>query len=154
MTTSISVFGLGYVGCVSAACFAREGHSVTGVDVNPSKVEMINAGEATIVEMGIGELVAEMAAGGRLTATTDVARAVRETAISLVCVGTPSRPNGSLDLSYVERVAEQIGAAIKGKPGRHTVVIRSTVLPGTIHDVVVPALERTSGKRAGAEQRR
>ena len=151
MTTSISVFGLGYVGCVSAACFAREGHSVTGVDVNPSKVEMINAGKATIVEMGIGELVAEMAAGGRLTATTDVARAVRETAISLVCVGTPSRPNGSLDLSYVERVAEQIGAAIKGKPGRHTVVIRSTVLPGTIHDVVVPALERTSGKRAGAD---
>ncbi len=151
MTTSISVFGLGYVGCVSAACFAREGHSVTGVDVNPSKVEMINAGKATIVEMGIGELGAEMAAGGRLTATTDVARAVRETAISLVCVGTPSRPNGSLDLSYVERVAEQIGAAIKGKPGRHTVVIRSTVLPGTIHDVVVPALERTSGKRAGAD---
>ena len=151
MTTTISVFGLGYVGCVSAACFAKEGHSVIGVDVNAGKVDMINAGKATIVEMGIGELVGEMVAAGRLEATTDIAYAVRETAVSLVCVGTPSRPNGSLDLSYVERVAEQIGAAIRDKATRHTVVIRSTVLPGTIHDVVVPALERTSGKRAGAD---
>jgi GDP-mannose 6-dehydrogenase len=151
MTTSISVFGLGYVGCVSAACFAKEGHAVTGVDVNPAKVDMINAGKATIVEAGIGELVAEMAQSGRLRATTSVEDAVRDTAVSLVCVGTPSRPNGSLDLSYVERVSEQIGAALRNKPGRHVVVIRSTVLPGTIHDVVVPALERTSGKKAGAD---
>ena len=151
MTTSISVFGLGYVGCVSAACFAKEGHAVTGVDVNPAKVDMISAGKATIVELGIGELVAEMVQSGRLTATTDVARAVQETAISLVCVGTPSRANGSLDLSYVERVSEQIGEAIRTKSTRHVVVIRSTVLPGTIHDVVVPALERTSGKKAGSD---
>ncbi len=151
MTTSISVFGLGYVGCVSAACFAKEGHAVTGVDVNPAKVDMISAGKATIVELGIGELVAEMVQAGRLTATTDVARAVQETAISLVCVGTPSRANGSLDLSYVERVSEQIGEAIRSKNTRHVVVIRSTVLPGTIHDVVVPALERTSGKKAGRD---
>lgn len=151
MTTSISVFGLGYVGCVSAACFAKEGHAVTGVDVNPAKVDMISAGKATIVELGIGELVAEMVQSGRLTATTDVAKAVQETAISLVCVGTPSRANGSLDLSYVERVSEQIGEAIRTKSTRHVVVIRSTVLPGTIHDVVVPALERTSGKKAGRD---
>jgi GDP-mannose 6-dehydrogenase len=151
MTTSISVFGLGYVGCVSAACFAKEGHAVTGVDVNPAKVDMINAGKATIVEAGIGELVAEMAQSGRLRATTSVEEAVRDTAVSLVCVGTPSRANGSLDLSYVERVSEQIGAALRNKPGRHVVVIRSTVLPGTIHDVVVPALERTSGKNAGTD---
>ncbi len=151
MTTSISVFGLGYVGCVSAACFAKEGHAVTGVDVNPVKVDMINTGKATIVEAGIGELVAEMAHSGRLRATTSVEEAVRDTAVSLVCVGTPSRANGSLDLSYVERVSEQIGAALRNKPGRHVVVIRSTVLPGTIHDVVVPALERTSGKKAGTD---
>ncbi|HEX6643192.1 MAG TPA: nucleotide sugar dehydrogenase [Gemmatimonadales bacterium] len=151
MTTSISVFGLGYVGCVSAACFAREGHTVLGVDVNPGKVEMINAGKATIVEMGIGELVADMVGAGRLTATTDVEDAVRRTAVSLVCVGTPSRPNGSLDLSYVERVCEQIGTALAGKKQRHTVVIRSTVLPGTIHELVIPALERASGKRAGTD---
>ena len=151
MTTSISVFGLGYVGCVSAACFAKEGHTVIGVDVNPGKVDMIRAGKATIVEMGIGELVAEMAASGRLQATTDVAEAVRDTSVSLICVGTPSRSNGSLDLSYVERVCEQIGTALKGKTARHTIVIRSTVLPGTIHGLVIPALERTSGKRAGAD---
>ena len=151
MTTTISVFGLGYVGCVSAACFAKEGHAVTGVDVNPAKVDMINAGKATIVEMGIGELVAEMVQSGRLVATSDVAKAVRDTAISLVCVGTPSRANGSLDLTYVERVSEQIGEAIRSKGTRHTVVIRSTVLPGTIHDVVVPGLERTSGKQAGRD---
>lgn len=151
MTTSISVFGLGYVGCVSAACFAKEGHAVIGVDVNPSKVEMINAGKATIVEMGIGELVGEMVAGGRLEATTDIAYAVRETRVSLVCVGTPSRDNGSLDLRYVERVAEQIGEAIRDKDARHTIVIRSTVLPGTIHELVIPALERSSGKVAGRD---
>ncbi len=151
MTTSISVFGLGYVGCVSAACFAKEGHAVTGVDVNPAKVDMIMAGKATIVEAGIGELVAEMVESGRLTATTSVEQAVQETAVSLVCVGTPSRANGSLDLSYVERVSEQIGQAIRSKAARHVIVIRSTVLPGTIHDVVVPALERTSGKKAGTD---
>src|SRR5919112_1305822 len=151
MNTAISVFGLGYVGCVSAACFAKEGHTVVGVDVNPDKVAMVNAGKATIVEQGIGELVADMVAAGRLTATTSVADAVRRTSVSLVCVGTPSRPNGSIDLAYVERVCEQIGEALRDKADRHTVVIRSTVLPGTIDGVVIPALERASWKRAGVD---
>jgi len=151
MSSAISVFGLGYVGCVSAACFAKEGHTVVGVDVNADKVAMVNAGKATIVEAGIGELVGEMVAAGRLSATTDVADAVRRTSISLVCVGTPSRPNGSIDLRYVERVCEEIGAALRGKAERHTVVIRSTVLPGTTERVVIPALERASGKKAGQD---
>lgn len=147
--SDISVFGLGYVGCVSAACFAKQGHSVIGVDVSEAKVDLVNAGKPTILEEGIAELVAEMRAAGRLRATTDVAEAVRATDISLICVGTPSRPNASLDLSYVERVSEQIGGELRGKAGHHTVVIRSTVLPGTIHTLVLPALERASGKKAG-----
>ncbi len=151
MTRSVSVFGLGYVGCVSAACFAKEGHTVVGVDVNPAKVDMINRGLPTIVEHGIAELVAEQQQAGRLSATTDVADAVRRTEISLVCVGTPSRANGSLDLSYVERVCEQIGAALRDKAGRHTVVIRSTVLPGSTASIAVPALEKASGKTAGVD---
>jgi GDP-mannose 6-dehydrogenase len=151
MSARISVFGLGYVGCVSAACFAKEGHEVVGVDVNADKVRMINDGQATIVENGIGELVSAMRAGGGLRATTDVAEAVAATDISLVCVGTPSKPNGSLDLTYVERVCEEIGAALRGKASRHTIIIRSTVLPGSTQDVAVPALERGSGKRAGAD---
>ena len=151
MTSRISVFGLGYVGCVSAACFAKEGHAVVGVDVNQSKVDMLNNGIATIVEHGIGELVADMRANGRMRATTDVEEAVRATDISLVCVGTPSKPNGALDLGYVERVCEQIGAALKAKSTRHTVIIRSTVLPGSTRGVAIPALERSSGLRAGLD---
>ena len=147
--TALSVFGLGYVGCVSAACLAREGHAVVGVDVNPTKVALVNAGRPTIVEDGIAELVAEQVAAGRLRATTDVREAVHASEVSLVCVGTPSRTNGALDLRYVERVCEQIGEALRDKAARHVVVIRSTVLPGTVHEVVVPALERGSGKRAG-----
>jgi GDP-mannose 6-dehydrogenase len=147
----LSVFGLGYVGCVSAACFAKEGHEVTGVDVNPVKVEIINSGKSPIVEAGIGELIAEMVAGGRLRATTSSAEAVANSEMSLVCVGTPSRDNGSLDLTYVKRVCQEIGAALEGKAGRHTVVIRSTMLPGTIEGVVVPALEVYSGKKAGSD---
>ncbi|MFN8574016.1 MAG: UDP-glucose/GDP-mannose dehydrogenase family protein [Gemmatimonadaceae bacterium] len=145
MSQQISVFGLGYVGCVSAACFAKEGHTVVGVDVSQAKVDMINAGLATIVEQGIAELVAEVHAAGRLRATTSVEEAVRATSISLICVGTPSRPNGALDLSYVERVCAQIGEVLRHKPARHTVVIRSTVLPGSTQDVAAAALERTSG---------
>ena len=151
MTTALSVFGLGYVGCVSSACFAKEGHRVIGVDVSRAKVDMINGGRPTIVESGIGELVAEMVAAGRLSATTSAADAVRDSDVSLVCVGTPSRTNGSIDLHYVERVCEEIGAAIKTKSTRHTVVIRSTVLPGTVQRVVIPALESASGKRAGTD---
>ena len=147
----ISVFGLGYVGCVSAACFAREGHEVTGVDVSPVKVGIVNEGRSPIVEEGVGELIAEMVAAGRLRATTDGAAAVADTEVSLVCVGTPSRPNGSLDLTYVERVCQQIGAALASKAARHTVVVRSTMLPGTVAATVTPALEAASGKRAGED---
>ncbi|MEO5817801.1 MAG: nucleotide sugar dehydrogenase [Gemmatimonadaceae bacterium] len=151
MSNSVSVFGLGYVGCVSAACLAREGHRVVGVDVSRSKVDMINAGTATIVENGIGELVAEMVASGKLTATTDVASAVAQTQISLVCVGTPSQANGGLDLAYVRRVSAEIGAALRDKADWHVVVIRSTVLPGTTADIVTPILEEYSGKKAGVD---
>lgn len=145
----ISVFGLGYVGCVSAACFARSGHEVIGVDVSPTKVEIINAGNTPIVEQGMSELIREMVDAGRLKATTRAAEAVQDSELSLVCVGTPSNANGSLDLRYVERVCQEIGAAWKDSDQRHTVVIRSTMLPGTIANVVVPALEQSSGKNAG-----
>jgi GDP-mannose 6-dehydrogenase len=149
MSDSVSVFGLGYVGCVSAACFASEGHRVIGVDVSGTKVEQINAGRSTIVEEGIASLVAEAVAGGRLTATTDVREAVLGSNISLVCVGTPSRPNGSIDLAYVTRVSQQIGAALRDKGRWHTVVIRSTVMPGTIDSHVIPAIEAASGLTHG-----
>ena len=151
MSKSVSVFGLGYVGCVSAACLAREGHTVVGVDVSRSKVEMIQSGTATIVENGIGELVADMVTSGKLTATTDVADAVARTEISLVCVGTPSQANGGLDLAYVRRVSAEIGAALRHTNAWHVVVIRSTVLPGTTADVVTPILEEASGKKAGVD---
>ena len=151
MTTTLSVFGLGYVGCVSSACFAKGGHQVIGVDVSQAKVDMINRGVATIVESGIGELVAEMVNAKRLTATTDARDAVMRSDISLVCVGTPSRTNGSIDLQYVARVCEEIGSAIREKTTYHVVVIRSTVLPGTIASLVIPTLESASGKTAGQD---
>ena len=151
MNTKVSVFGLGYVGCVSAACFAKQGHDVVGVDVSLAKVNMLNAGKSTILEEGISELVAEMVAGGRLRATTDVADAVRSSTISLICVGTPSRSNGSIDLQYIERVCTEIGTTLKTIDRWHTVVIRSTVLPGTMDGVVIPALERSSGKKFGQD---
>ncbi|MDT4954766.1 MAG: GDP-mannose 6-dehydrogenase [Acidobacteriota bacterium] len=147
----LSVFGLGYVGCVSAACFAREGHDVLGVDVSALKVEIINSGKSPIVESGIGELIGEMVSAGRLRATTDSREAIRDSEISLVCVGTPSNPNGSLDLTYIKRVCQEIGAALEGKSARHTIVLRSTMLPGTIETVVVPTLEVYSGKKAGRD---
>ena len=147
--SSISVFGLGYVGCVSAACFAKEGHTVIGVDVSDAKVAMINGGRSTIVEDGIADLVKQVHSAGRLRATTNVAEAIAGSDISLICVGTPSRTNGSIDLRFIQRVAEQIGEILRTKATRHTVVIRSTVMPGTIDDVVIPALERTSGKAHG-----
>jgi GDP-mannose 6-dehydrogenase len=147
----VSVFGLGYVGCVTAACLADRGFRVIGVDVSQSKVDLINAGKATIVEEGIADLVRAAHTGGRLSATMSVADAVASTSISLVCVGTPSQPNGNLDLSYVERVCSQIGDALRNKRDRHTVVIRSTVFPGTTATVARPALERASGKTSGTD---
>ena len=146
----VSVFGLGYVGSVSAASFAADGHTVVGVDVNPDKVASLNEGRSPIVEKGLDELIRDNAANGRLRATTSTKEAVDATELSLICVGTPSRRNGSLDLSYLERVCEQIGEALATKRSYHVVVVRSTVLPGTTHDVVIPALERTSGKKYGS----
>src|SRR5450432_753901 len=106
----ISVFGLGYVGCVSAACFAKEGHDVCGVDVNATKVGIINSGESPIVEAGLGELIKDVVAAKQLRASTNTLEAIQDTEVSLVCVGTPSNANGSLDLTYVERVCQEIGA--------------------------------------------
>src|SRR4029079_1416730 len=145
----VSVFGLGYVGCVSGASFAGDGHQVVGVDVNADKVAAINEGRSPIVEPGLDELLSRCASEGRLRATTDTAEAIRDSEVSLLCVGTPSRRNGSLDLTYLERVSEQVWAALADKDGYHVVVVRSTVLPGTTHDVVIPALERASGKSYG-----
>jgi GDP-mannose 6-dehydrogenase len=145
----VSVFGLGYVGAVSAACFAKEGHQVVGVDVSQTKVDIINRGNSPIVEAGINELIGEMVAAGRLKAQTDSKAAVLETDLSLVCVGTPSKPNGSLNLEHVRKVCEEIGEAIKQKAVPHIVVIRSTMLPGTIENLVTPTLEKASGKTAG-----
>ena len=145
----VSVFGLGYVGSVSAASFAADGHHVVGVDVNPDKVAAINAGHSPIVEPGLGDILGRTVAEGRLRATTDTADAINDTDVSLLCVGTPSKRNGSLDLTYLERVSEQIGQVLAAKSNYHVVVVRSTVLPGTTHEMVIPALERTSGKKYG-----
>ncbi|OLE28530.1 MAG: GDP-mannose dehydrogenase [Actinobacteria bacterium 13_1_20CM_3_71_11] len=147
----ISVFGLGYVGSVSAACLAARGHEVVGVDVNPAKVGFIAGGQAPVVEERIGELTAEVVERGALRATTDVAGAIRATEISLICVGTPSAPNGSLSTRYLERVAEEIGTVLAGKDEWHTVVFRSTMLPGTCSGLLIPILEKASGKTAGVD---
>jgi GDP-mannose 6-dehydrogenase len=146
---NISVFGLGYVGTVCAACLARDGHTVVGVDVNQGKVDAINAGVAPIVEPDIVDLVKEARVQGRLSATTSSAEGIRASDITFVCVGTPSQANGSLDLTYLRRVCEDIGTALRDKASSHLVVLRSTMLPGTSEDVLLPILERSSGKGAG-----
>lgn len=146
---NVSVFGLGYVGTVSAAALAAEGHDVVGVDVNRDKVASVSAGKSPIVEPGLGQLIEQAVSDGRLRAIADTSAAVASTDVSLVCVGTPNRRNGSLDLSYVTRVCEELGAALRHKSNYHVVVVRSTVLPGTTHDVVIPALEAASGKKYG-----
>ena len=145
----ISIFGLGYVGTVSAGCLADDGHEVVGVDPLPTKVDLINRGQSPIVETDIGEIIAATAKAGRLRATSDPGQAIRETELSFVCVGTPSQANGNLDLRYIRRICEQIGEALKSKNERHTVVIRSTILPGTMRKIVIPTLEEFSGKKAG-----
>jgi GDP-mannose 6-dehydrogenase len=147
----ISVFGLGYVGTVSAGCLAYNGHEVIGVDLVPTKVDLINRGLSPIVETDIGEIITATAKAGRLRASGDPRQAIRETELSFVCVGTPSQPNGNLDLRFIRRICEQIGEALKEKNTPHIVVIRSTVLPGTMRTIVVPVLEEFSGKRAGTE---
>jgi GDP-mannose 6-dehydrogenase len=151
VSLAISVFGLGYVGSVTAACLAHMGHRVVGVDVNRTKVEMLDSGRSPIIEEGMSELVAETNKACRLHATTDANAAVLGSDISFLCVGTPSLPSGKLDLSHVEHVAGEVGTALKAKKSHHFVVLRSTVLPGTTESVLIPALEHSSGRRAGAD---
>ncbi|OAD21556.1 UDP-glucose 6-dehydrogenase [Candidatus Thiomargarita nelsonii] len=147
----ISVIGLGYVGTVSAACLAQDGHHVMGVDLSQTKVDLINKGQSPIIEPEIGDIIPKLVQQGQLTATTDVTDAILRTDISLICVGTPSRANGSLDLTYVERVCKQIGTALRKSSSFQVVVARSTMLPGTMRNMVIPTLEKHSGKKAGKE---
>jgi len=136
----VSVFGLGYVGCVTAACLAKAGHRVVGSDINEEKVSMVNAGTSPLVEPGLGELLADVTRDRRLRATTSADEAVGESDLALICVGTPSRDNGQLDVTAVQRVAESIGRARGHLARPYTVVLRSTVLPGTTASVLLPAL--------------
>ncbi|MES2159787.1 MAG: UDP-glucose/GDP-mannose dehydrogenase family protein [Pseudomonadota bacterium] len=147
----ISIFGLGYVGAVSAGCLATDGHQVIGVDPNPTKVDLINQGVTPIIEKDIGEMIAATVKSGHLRATADVRDAVMGSDMSLICVGTPSQLNGNLDLSHVRKVCQQIGAAIRDKDSFHVVVARSTMLPGSMSSVVIPTLEAASGKKAGVD---
>jgi GDP-mannose 6-dehydrogenase len=151
MGRSISVFGLGYVGSVSATCLASKGNLVLGVDLNPAKVQAMDSGQSPIIEEGLGEILSAANKACHLHATTDAVKAVHQTEISFICVGTPSLRNGQLDLSGVERVCEDIGRALRTKSTFHWVVLRSTVLPGTTERVVVPMLEKASGKKAGRD---
>jgi len=147
----ICVLGLGYVGAVSAGCLAQEGHDVIGVDPESRKVDLINAGKTPIIEKDIGQIIERQVADGRLVATMDVADAVQRSDLILVCVGTPSRSNGDIELKYIRRVCEEIGLALRHHHGAPALVFRSTMLPGTMHEVVIPALEASSGRLAGAE---
>ena len=146
---SISIFGLGYVGAVSSVCLAHKGNRVIGVDLNALKVQQLDSGRTPIVEARVEEMAAAANKACHLHATMDAKAAIAETEISFICVGTPSQRNGKLDLSGVERVCSDIGAALKQKKAFHLVALRSTVLPGTTEKVVIPALETASGKRAG-----
>ncbi len=145
----IAVFGLGYVGAVSAACLAREGHTIIGVDPNRTKVDLINRGASPVIEEGLDVLMRRGVEEGRITATTDHRTAVADSEMAVVAVGTPSQPNGNIDLSHVQDVMGQIGSALAERASFYVVVLRSTVLPGTLLDVVIPTLEEASGKKAG-----
>ena len=147
----ISVLGLGYVGTVTAACLAQQGHHVIGVDPEPRKVDLINAGRSPIIEKDIEKIIEQQVAAGRLAARIEPLDAVQRTDLVMVCVGTPSRSNGDIDLTSIRRVSEQIGEAMRGHHGAPVVVIRSTMLPGTMRGVVIPTLEAASGRKAGAE---
>jgi len=145
----ISIFGIGYVGVVAAACLAKDGHQVIAVDVDPGKIKAINDGLSPIVENGLNELIAEVVAQGRLTATNDVQYAIENSEASFVCVGTPSADDGSVGLTYVKAVCHNIGKALAQKEAFHSVVIRSTIVPGSCETTCIPALEAASGKIAG-----
>ncbi len=147
----ISIFGLGYVGAVCAGCLSARGHHVIGVDISANKIDLINNGKSPIVEPGLEALLQQGLASGNLRGTTDVADAVLNSDVSFICVGTPSKKNGDLELNYIEGVCREIGLAMRGKTERHTVVVRSTVLPGTAKNVVLPILQDCSGKQAGVD---
>src|SRR5262249_33626939 len=147
----ITVFGLGYVGAVTAACLADAGHCVTGVDVSGAKVDMLESGRAPVLEPGLDDLVAAGRKTGRLHATRDPVLAVNQSEISFICVGTPSLPNGRLDLSILARVCEEIGSVLHFKKDFHWIVVRTTVLPGTLRSLLIPRIEACSGKQAGID---
>jgi len=145
----ISIFGLGYVGVVSAACLASRGHKIIGVDINADKIEMLNNGISPIVEKDLPGLLSVAKDDGLISATTDAEKATLDTDLSLICVGTPSRPNGSLNIKYIEDVCADIGNILKVKTSPHILVFRSTMLPGTNKETIIPLLEKTSGKKEG-----
>jgi GDP-mannose 6-dehydrogenase len=147
----ISVFGLGYVGCVAAASLARDGHTVIGVDVNPEKVALAASGRSPVIEPGLDCLVQDVVKAGRLHATPDAQVAVAGSDMSIICVGTPSNQNGSLNLEFVKNVCREIGSALSATPDYHVVVVRSTVLPGTVEEHLIPLVEQHSRRRAGAD---
>jgi GDP-mannose 6-dehydrogenase len=134
----ISILGLGYVGVVSLACLARDGHTVIGVDINNSKLDLIRSGQTTVIEPGMPE-------------TSDTAQAVEDTEVSFVCVGTPSKANGNQNLDSIVRLAEQLGRALKNKSSYHVVAVRSTVLPGTVEETIKPLIEHHAGKKEGVD---
>ncbi len=141
----ISIFGLGYVGSVSAACLAEAGHEIIGVDINPTKVDLMNQGLSPVIEKDLDELIKKGVSAKRIRAMSVAEEAVLSTDLSLICVGTPSKPNSSLNLDFVSKVCEEIGSALKRKKGEHTICVRSTVIPGSTTNVVVPSLERGFG---------
>src|ERR1035441_1197314 len=151
MSRAISIFGLGYVGTVTAACLAHQGNRVIGVDLSPAKVEALKTGNSPIVEPGVADLISGCRQASRLDATRDSQEAVLKTDISFLCVGTPSMRNGKLDLGHIGPVCQEIGTALRKKDAFHLVVLRSTVLPGTAETIVVPTLEKASGKKMGAD---
>jgi GDP-mannose 6-dehydrogenase len=144
-----SIFGLGYVGAVSLACLARDGHTVIGVDIDAAKLDLIRNGKTPVVEEGMVELMAQVSASGLISVTKDVSRAIRDTDLSLICVGTPSAPNGSQNLAAIVNVSREMGRALREKTGVHVFVFRSTLIPGTVEDILRPILEQESGKRDG-----
>lgn len=147
----ISIFGLGYVGAVCAGCLSARGHDVVGVDISSAKIDLINNGKSPIVEPGLETLLAQGIKSGKLRGTTDFSEAIRTTDLSMICVGTPSKKNGDLELDFIESVCREIGFVLREKTSRHTIVVRSTVLPGTVVNVVIPILEDCSGKKAGID---
>ncbi len=147
----ITIFGLGYVGAVSAGCLAKAGHDVLGVDPNGEKVDLVNAGSSPIIEADIDDIIRETVETGALRATTEAAQAISGRDLSIVCVGTPSRANGDLDTGHVSYVCTEIGDLLRAAGNWHVVAIRSTVLPGTTRDLVIPTLENSSGKKAGQD---